>query len=73
MFRRTIPLLLALSFTLGIHQGQLALWRDKEPEPLVCYPLSADLLPENIRQMLAAGITVEDKDQLHRLLEDLLS
>lgn len=62
-----------LSFLLGIHQGNIALWKDDDPEPIRVFPFSASLLPQADRNALAQGIRVENEDALLRLLQDFLS
>ena len=62
-----------LGFTLGIHQGQLALWKDGQAEPLKTYPLFTATLPQQDQQLLAEGIRAESLSDLTARLEDYLS
>ena len=64
---------LFLGFLLGIHNGQIALWRDEDPEPIKVFPYSAQMLPVADRRALEEGIRFESKEDLLRLMEDYLS
>ena len=63
----------ALGFLIGIHQGNIALWKDDDPKPVKVFPYRAELLPEADQKQLAKGIRVENAQQLTRYLEDLMS
>lgn len=62
-----------LGFLLGIHNGQIALWQDEDPEPIKVFPYSAQMLPVADRRALEEGIRFESKEDLLRLMEDYLS
>lgn len=65
--------IIVLGFLLGIHNGQIALWRDEDPEPIKVFPYSAQMLPVADRRALEEGIRFETKEDLLRLMEDYLS
>ncbi|WP_367924551.1 hypothetical protein [uncultured Ruthenibacterium sp.] len=58
------------SYTLSEYQGQLALFRDGQSEPIACYEAYTNLLPPADVSMLQAGIPVSSQEELQRLLED---
>ena len=64
---------MVLGFLLGIHNGNIALWKDDDPEPAKVFPYRAELLPEADRKELERGIRIDNFRDLNRLLEDLLS
>lgn len=65
--------ILALGFTLGIHRGKVALWKDTCPEPVAVFPLYAAHLPGEDQQLLRQGIHAETVFELTARLEDYLS
>ena len=65
--------IVALGFTLGIHRGQLALWKDGQSSPVSIFPLSTDTLPDADRKLLETGIRAENISELTACLEDYLS
>lgn len=69
---RIVSWLMAASFLLGIQDGFVALWKDREAKPRV-FPYRAELLPEADRKRLEAGILIADEEELARLIEDYLS
>lgn len=62
-----------LGFLLGIHKGQIALWKDEDPKPIKIFPYSAKMLPVADRRALEEGIRFESKEDLLRIMEDYLS
>lgn len=68
-----ICLPLILSCFLGVHNGQLALWRENASQPEMVFPCPVQLLPETDRRALAEGIPVNSSQELARLLEDFVS
>ena len=69
---RTAALFLAVAY-LGIHNGQLALFRGGKPHPEIIYPLQVQMLPVSDQKQLQQGIIIQDRLQLSLLLEDYLS
>ena len=61
------------SFLLGVHKGNIALWKHGNPEPVEIYPVQSMMLPISDQQALEAGIPIKNVDELTRLLEDYLS
>lgn len=71
--KRFACFLLLAGLTLGCCRGYVALWRDGSAQPEAVYPYPAALLPPGDQAALAAGIPVESREELARLLEDFLS
>ena len=70
MYKRFIPLLLVLGFLLGVHNGQIGVWKDKDPEPMRTIPCPIWVLSAKQRQMLQAGISIHSMDDLDNLLTE---
>ncbi len=68
-----IGYILCLGFLLGVHNGQIALWQDDDPQPIKVFPYSASCLPEADQKALHKGIPINSKEDLARLLEDFFS
>lgn len=60
----------ASTYTLSEYQGQLALFRDGESQPVARYEAYTNLLPPDDVALLQAGIPVSSQEELQRLLED---
>lgn len=58
------------SYTLSEYNGQLALFRDDQDEPVARYEAYTNLLPPNDVSLLQQGIPVSSQEELQRLLED---
>lgn len=63
---------LLLGFLLGIRSGQVAIWKNEDPQPIRIFPWSAALLPPPIRQALEHGIYVEDDSDIGKLIDEML-
>ena len=70
---RQLYLALIFGFMLGIHRGNIALWKNGQAEPAHVFPYRADTLPPEIRSALAAGISVDSLEELEALAENYLS
>ena len=70
---RQLYLTLILGFILGIHGGNIALWKNGQSEPAHVFPYRADTLPLEIRSALEAGISVDSLEELEALAENYLS
>ena len=68
-----LAVLAAAFITLGIHNGKVALWKGEDPNPHTVFSVPVDTLPRSVRRQLEKGITITSEDQLHDLLEGLLS
>ena len=68
--RKLLPMTLALGFLLGIHRGNVALWRDGEARPEQVYHIRADTLPPADRLQLSRGIRAESREKVWLLLEN---
>lgn len=74
MFKRAhVHFSLIFLFILGCRDGFIALWKDSDPEPVRVFPYSVAALPEADQKALERGISIEDEEDLKRLLEDYLS
>lgn len=62
-----------LGLYLGMHNGNLALWRDGNTEPEKVFPIKVALYPKIDQAALEKGIPIEDTEGLKKLLEDFLS
>ena len=69
---RILFCLMALIFTLGIHEGKIALWTEDHPTPET-FPYYADYLPEEDYKQLQNGIRIQTRQELIQILEDYLS
>ena len=74
MFRKySIYLTLLFAFVLGSHNGYIALWEGSDPDPVKVFPYRVSSLPAADQQRLEAGIRLETKEELVKLVEDYLS
>ena len=58
---------------LGSYKGYIALWTDKNKEPVKVFPYSVQSLPQEDQKRLNKGIEISTPEQLYNLLEDYLS
>lgn len=65
--------ILLLNLFLGIHQGNLALWKEGCAVPEAVYPCPVHALPLEDQSLLKQGIPVASPEELTARLEDLLS
>lgn len=72
-FSRMLLPILVLSLYLGIHNGNLALFREGHIEPVQVYPRSVSDYPQKDQNALRSGIPITGKRQLAELLEIYLS
>ena len=68
-----ITCILLFGFILGIHKGNVAVWKDNRKEPIKVFPYQASLLPEEDQKRLEKGIHVDNLNQLRKLIEDYFS
>lgn len=61
------------AYTIGVWEGQVAVFEGDQPFPMQVYDSFVDALPEELRRQVLEGIPVEDKTQLSVLLEDYTS
>ena len=64
---------LLATYLLGTHDGNVALWKGQDPEPVKVFPYSASQLPEDARKQLEAGIPINSLRELRSLIEDYFS
>ena len=60
-------------YTLGIWEGQLAVFNGKDAYPAKLYDVAVEALPDTEQQKLRAGIAVASEGELEALLEDYTS
>ena len=65
--------ILCLGYLLGVYRGHIALWKEPDPAPIRVFPYQVSNLPPKDQQRLEAGIHLDNKLQLIRLIEDYLS
>ena len=70
---RFLTAILLLGFILGIHKGNVALWKDGRKDPIKVFPYQASLLPEEDQKRLEQGVHVDSLNQLRKLIEDYFS
>ena len=66
-------LALILSFILGIHGENIALWKRNDPEPVRVFPYRAEMLPPEARDALRQGVPISSIEELEALAENYLS
>lgn len=71
--RGCICLTLLWGFLLGSYNGYIALWQGDDPEPVKVFPYQTASVPAADQAALEKGISVDNKSELLRLLEDYLS
>ncbi len=71
--KKWICTLVLAGILLGVHNGNIAVWLDGNPDPAKVFPIPALLLPREDRRILEKGIRVDDISDLTKLLEDYLS
>lgn len=62
-----------LTILLGIHNGQIAVWKDDDPQPFLILPYKADMLPVKDRIALNKGIRFDSFQDLEQILQDYLT
>ena len=70
---RHLYLALILTFILGIREGNVALWKKGDPEPLRVFPYRVETLPPQAQAALERGISFDSLDELEALAENYLS
>lgn len=70
---RLITAILLFGFILGIHKGNVALWKEGHKDPIKVFPYQASLLPEEDQKRLEQGVHVDSISQLKKLIEDYFS
>ena len=72
-FHRMLLPILVLTLYLGVHNGNVALFRKGHTVPVQVYPYPVSSFPEKEQNALAAGIPITSRKQLAELLEAYLS
>ena len=70
---RQLYLALMMTFLLGLHGENVALWKAGDPEPLRVFPCRAEMLPPEARSALEEGVSIHSLEELEALAENYLS
>lgn len=70
---RDLCAFLLFGFLLGVHKGQVALWKDGQSIPWKVFPYPVAALPVQTQRALEKGIVINSMEQLDKALENLLS
>ncbi len=73
LWKRHIPLLLALYLLLGSWKGYVALFEKGQEEPRQIFPCPVAALPEADQKKLEARLPIRNQRDLQQILEDYLS
>lgn len=73
LWKRKLPLILALYLLLGSWKGYVALFENGKEEPRQIFPCPVSTLPEADQQALEQKIPVRNNRDLQQILEDYLS
>lgn len=73
LWKRKLPLILALYLLLGTWKGYVALFENGKEEPRQIFPCPVSTLPEADQQALEQKIPVRNNRDLQQILEDYLS
>lgn len=57
-------------YTIGVWEGQVAVFEGAQPFPKQVFDVAVSTLPEELRQRLNAGVPAHNEAQLSVLLED---
>ncbi len=68
----TLSFLALFGFLLSVHNGQVALYKDQDPEPYRVFPYAVSSLPLQAQLALRAGIPIDSPEDLKALLEKYL-
>ena len=71
--RSVLTAVLLFGFLLGIRNGQIALWKDNDPQPLRVFSWRAMLLPQQIQDALTKGIHIEEDSDIGQLIRDMIA
>lgn len=60
-------------YTIREYEGKIAVFKDSDKKPFTVYESYTSLLPEQDRQRLQNGITVDNTTDLQKIIEDYTS
>ena len=63
---------LMAGFLLGVHNGNIALWKDNNTQPVKVFDYPISNLPEDAQKQLQAGVPVKNLRELRKLAEQYL-
>ena len=72
-FHCIIYSILLLGLLLGVHNGNVALWKDDNPKPIYVTPYPASMFPEADQALLQKGIRFKNFKELSGYIEDYFS
>ena len=64
---------LLLIFILGLKEGNIALWKAGNDQPVRIFPYRCETLPPSVQQSLTDGIAFESADEAREAAENYLS
>ena len=70
---KLLTAIILFGFILGIHKGNVALWKDGIDQPIKVFPYQASLLPQEDQKRLEQGVHVDSISQLKKLIQDYFS
>ncbi len=73
MNRKQFIAAMLLCCYLGVHGGNLAIWRGGHAEPELVLPYDISIFPVEDQSRLLDGIPFSNQEELSRLLEDFAS
>ena len=68
--KQMLAALLLTGFLIGIHNGQIGVWRSQDPEPMRTIPCPVWILSQAQQQMLAKGIHIDSMEDVEKLLTE---
>ena len=60
-------------YTVKVYQGKVAIFNNKSNLPLNIFDTYVSTLPQHDRMLLEEGITIENTEELQRIIEDYTS
>ena len=65
--------LILSGFLLGVRNGQVAIWKDNDPQPIRVFNWSVSLLPSPIQEALIKGIRIDSDSDIGQLIQDMIA
>ena len=66
--KQTLAALLLTGFLIGIHNGQIGIWKQQDPQPMRTIPCPSWMLSQKQQQMLQQGIPIDSIEDLENML-----
>ena len=68
--KQMLASLLLVGFLIGVHNGQIGVWRIPDPEPMRTIPCPIWVLSQKQQQLLQQGIRIESMTDLEKMMTD---